>query len=177
VSAGRVAACLAVLAGLLVGGGPAWASLTEAPWTGRVSWVSDGDTLWLQAVSGGKPVKVRILGIDAPEGCQAGGAEATARLLALVKRRQLQAFPSGSDDYGRVLARLELDHVDIGRQLVLEGLAWSYRFKQDPGPYATEEAQARAARRGLHQQPQALRPRDFRRQHGPCVAPIQPSTP
>jgi micrococcal nuclease len=177
VSAGRRAACLAVLAGLLVGGGPVRASLTDAPWTGRVSWVSDGDTLWLQPLSGGKPVKVRILGIDAPEGCQAGGGEATARLLALVRRRQLQAFPSGSDDYGRVLARLELDHVDIGRQLVLEGQAWSYRFQHDPGPYAKEEVQARAAGRGLHQQAQAQRPRDFRRQHGPCVAPLQPSAP
>jgi micrococcal nuclease len=165
----RGVATLAVLAGV----GLAQAGLTDTPWTGRVSWVSDGDTLWLQPLSGGQPVKIRILGIDAPEGCQAGGAAATARLLVLVKRRELQAFPQGVDDYGRVLARLELDHVDVGRQLVLEGQAWSYRYRQGPGPYAAEEAQARTARRGVHQHAQAQQPRDFRRQHGPCERPAQ----
>lgn len=141
------------------------------PWQGLVTWVSDGDTLWLRPVSGGKPVKVRILGIDAPEGCQAGGSAATAVLLSLVRHRVLQVLPSGRDDYGRLLARLQQDDQDVGRQMVLGGQAWSYQFKGHPGPYAVEEAQARVARKGLFKDAQAQQPRAFRRAHGPCVRP------
>ena len=168
--AGHVAFLAAGLA-LVTCGMAASAASDQTPWTGQVTWVSDGDTLWLRPRSGGEAVKVRILGIDAPEGCQAGGAAATAALLALVRRQPLVVFPTGHDDYGRLLARLERDHLDIGRQLVLTGQAWSYHFRGDPGPYAAEEAQARAARRGVFEDAQALPPREFRRQHGPCRRP------
>ncbi|MEO8124693.1 MAG: hypothetical protein ABI633_11650, partial [Burkholderiales bacterium] len=43
---------------------------------GVVRYVIDGDTLVLQLDAGaGKPIKLRLLGLDAPEICQASGVE------------------------------------------------------------------------------------------------------
>jgi micrococcal nuclease len=162
------------LAGAVAWCGPLWAAETSpglTPWPGRVTWVTDGDTLWLQPLAGGQAVKIRILGIDAPEGCQAGGSASAAALWTLVRYRVLKVLPSGRDNYGRLLAGLRLGEQDIGRQMVLDGQAWSYRFKGDPGPYAAEEALAQRARRGLHLDGQALLPRRFRQDHGPCALP------
>lgn len=41
----------------------------------RVTRVSDGDTIWVQPLSGGRYRKLRLDGLDAPEICQLGGAE------------------------------------------------------------------------------------------------------
>ena len=45
-----------------------------------VTYVNDGDTLWVRPVRGGPRLELRLLGIDAPERCQAFGAEARQAL-------------------------------------------------------------------------------------------------
>ncbi len=52
--------------------------------------------------------------------------------------------------------------------MVREGYAWSTTFRGKAGPYARQEAQARAARRGLWAMPGALDPRSFRKRFGRC---------
>lgn len=136
--------------------------------TGRASYVSDGDTLWVRPADGGRPMKLRLHGLDAPETCQAGGAEAKDALKRLVDKQALQVETFGKDVWGRTLARISIDHHDLGARLVQDGHAWSDAFRDDPGPYATEEAAARRAHRGLFAQAKPERPRDFRRSHGPC---------
>jgi micrococcal nuclease len=137
-------------------------------WRGTVTRISDGDTLWLRPAHGGKPVKVRIDGIDAPEICQAGGRAARKALAAHVSGRRLDVFVRGQDDYGRTIAALELDGGDVAGWMVSQGHAWAYGFGRDDGPYAARQAAARAAERGLFADRMALEPRLFRRQHGPC---------
>ncbi len=136
---------------------------------GVVTRVSDGDTLWLRPQGGGRPVKLRVQGIDAPELCQPWGRESHDRLRELVLARAVRVVEGPYDDHGRRLGRLLRGDVDIGAQLVREGLAWSYRWRSHPGPYAVEERAARAARRGLFADPAAMTPRAFRRAHGPCT--------
>jgi endonuclease YncB( thermonuclease family) len=147
----------------------ACAALPCAALDGVVTRVSDGDTLWVRPLGGGKPRKLRLQGIDAPERCQAWGREASEHLAALVMGRQVQALEGPVDDHGRRLVRLMRGDLDVGAQLVREGHAWSHRFRHDPGPYAAEEREARLARRGLFADPAAVPPRQFRRQHGPCT--------
>jgi micrococcal nuclease len=137
-------------------------------WRGTVTRVSDGDTLWLRPAHGGKPVKVRIDGIDAPEICQAGGRASRKALAARVSGRRLEVFTRGRDDYGRTVAALELDGEDVAGWMVSQGHAWAYGLGRDEGPYAARQAAARAASRGLFSDRMALEPRLFRRQHGPC---------
>lgn len=138
------------------------------PWQGTVTRVSDGDTLWVRPAAGGKPVKVRIAGMDAPEICQAGGRAARKVLAARVQGRRLGVIARGQDDYGRTIAALELDGEDVAGWMVNQGHAWSYGLDRDGGPYAAQQAHAQAAARGLFADRAALAPRLFRKRHGPC---------
>ncbi len=141
---------------------------------GKVSHVSDGDTLWVQPDGGGAPRKIRLDGIDAPELCQPGGVASRQALEQAALNRRVEVRVRRHDDYGRELARVQVGHQDLGAQMVREGQAWSYRWRRNPGPYAAEEAQARQARRGLFATAASPeRPRDFRQRHGPCPAPTR----
>lgn len=136
--------------------------------SGKVTYVSDGDTIWVRPDSGGAPRKLRIEGIDAPEICQTGGEASRSSLEQRALSRQVEVKIRRNDHYGRALAHIGLDGNDLGSQMVLAGQAWSYRWRRDPGPYAAEEALARQARRGLFARDQPELPHDFRRRHGSC---------
>lgn len=140
----------------------------QSSWQGAVTYVSDGDTLWVQPAHGGMPRKIRIDGIDAPEVCQRHGDEAREVLARHVLGQTVLVSARRQDDYGRWLARLSLHGQDVGRWLVLRGHAWSYRYRRSGGPYAAEEAQARSHRQGLWQQVRPMPPRVFRQRHGSC---------
>ncbi len=163
---GMKRACgLLLLLGLLV---PAAAQALTSSWTGTVTHVSDGDTLWVRPQQGGAPRAVRIDGIDAPELCQAHGETARAALVAHVLGQRVQLRVRRHDDYGRALARVRLHGQDVGAWLVSRGHAWSYRYRTQTGPYVQQESEARAHRLGLFRQARAELPREFRRRHGPC---------
>lgn len=51
-------------------------SVAAWAWSGVVTHVSDGDTVWVEPTQGGEAQKIRLLGIDAPEICQAWGPQA-----------------------------------------------------------------------------------------------------
>lgn len=135
---------------------------------GIVSHVTDGDTLWVRPAAGGEAVEIRLLDLDAPEGCQLFGPESKQALRARLLREPVRVRTRGRDDYGRQLARVEHRREDVGAWLVRNGYAWSMTFKGKPGPYARFEAQARGERRGLWGLPGALDPRSFRKRFGRC---------
>ena len=137
-------------------------------WQGVVTFVSDGDTLFVRPALGGKPVKIRMDGLDAPEICQAYGQASRQALQNRLMGQTVSVDGRRRDDYGRVLARIRWQQTDVAEWMVREGHAWSYRYRRDAGPYALQEAQARAARRGLFGEAGPLQPRDFRKRHGPC---------
>jgi micrococcal nuclease len=137
-------------------------------WSGVVTFVVDGDTVHVRATPNADPRSVRIQGIDAPESCQPYGQAATRALKAIALGRTVTVSTYQKDDYGRDLAVLYLGREDIGQRMVSAGHAWSYRFKQNPGPYAAQERQAKQARSGLFSDSSAEYPGKFRRRHGPC---------
>jgi len=141
---------------------PAWA------WDAKVTHITDGDTLWVRPGQGGKPVKIRVEGVDAPEICQAGGQAARAALADRLVGRTVAVSARRHDDYGRTVAAIHLDGEDIAGWMVSQGHAWSYRFRRDGGPYLTQQHEAQSARRGLFADPAALPPRVFRKRHGSC---------
>jgi micrococcal nuclease len=144
-----------------------------ADWYGTVTAVVDGDTVRVRPLAGGKPVSVRIDGIDAPEICQTGGKASRLALRARVMNQQVHVLAVAHDDYGRVVARLEIGQQDVGRWLVSQGHAWSYRHRSSAGPYAAEQSHAQGAGLGLFA-PGAggplVYPGDFRRNNGSCFA-------
>ena len=144
----------------------------QETFTGTVTHVTDGDSLWVRPDAGGAPRKLRIDGIDAPEICQSAGVAARATLSQYALRQRVKVTVRRFDDYGRGLARIERSDQDLGAQMVRAGYAWSYRWRRDPGPYAAEEALARRARQGLFAAAEVPEsPRDFRKRHGPCPIP------
>ena len=109
--------------------------------------VSDGDSLRFDAV------RVRIVGIDAPELDQscwrpdgtewACGQAARRHLAGLAARGEVLCAPEGEDEHGRLLARCEVNGEDLGAAMVRGGLAVAY------GRYEPEEAAARSAGSGI----------------------------
>ncbi|HEX7384923.1 MAG TPA: thermonuclease family protein [Burkholderiaceae bacterium] len=131
--------------------------------------VVDGDTLWVRPESGaGRAIDLRLAGIDAPERCQAGGAASRAALASRVLHRRVEVRVRAADAWGRKVARVWVDGADVNRSMVRAGQAWSPGWHGRPGPYAGDEAAARAERRGLFADPAAMPPWRFRRVHGGC---------
>jgi micrococcal nuclease len=138
---------------------------------GKVTRVTDGDSLWLQPAAPAAPVELRLEGIDAPEICQAWGPEARTALSELVLGKEVSVKTTGRDTHGRTLGTVFLGSQNINKTLVQEGHAWSTRYKYDRGPYVADERMARALSRGFNRDGGAMMPRDFRNLNGPCQAP------
>jgi endonuclease YncB( thermonuclease family) len=143
-------------------------ALHAATFRATVSYVTDGDTLWVRRTAGAAPVQLRLLDLDAPETCQAFGPQAKQALRQRVLHRPVVVRTRGKDDYARLLAQVQLREGDLGAWLVRNGYAWSTTFKGRPGPYAALQARAREERRGLWARPAALEPRRFRQRFGRC---------
>ena len=142
--------------------------LRTGSFRGVVSHVTDGDTLWVKPAAGGEAIEIRIVDIDAPEGCQPFGPQARKALAARVLRQPVLVRTRGQDDFHRTLAVVRHRGQDVGAWLVKEGHAWSTSFRGRKGPYEQLEDQARDARRGLWSKPGPMEPRSFRRRHGRC---------
>ena len=121
----------------------------------------EGDTLTVLDAAN-RQQRVRLAGIDAPEKSQPFGTKARDRMAQLAMRQMIELEVSSTDKYGRTLATVQAGGVDVGRQLVTEGLAWHYkRFSNDRG-LADADAQARAARRGLWADRKPIPPWEWR---------------
>jgi hypothetical protein len=79
--------------------------------TGKVVKVADGDTLTL--LVGTEQIRVRLWGIDAPEGAQAFGNRAKQGLSGKVFGRVVQVDDRGKDKYGRTLGIIRLGDINI----------------------------------------------------------------
>ncbi len=139
--------------------------------------VVDGDTLWVVPVGQHTSRKLRLLGLDAPEICQNGGAASRLALEQLINHKRLHIKVDFQDSYGRGLARIRVQEQDLGAVMVQSGQAWSSRWHRSLGPYAKEEAQARRARLGLFADPAAEWPGDFRKRFGSCYPARQEQIP
>lgn len=166
----------------VLGAGPLCASLVASPlavpapaadWPARVHHVVDGDSLWVRPEGGGRRVKLRLRGIDAPEICQPDGRAARDALRALAQGQPVRVTVHARDRFGRAIAdvRRSADGLDLAARMAADGWAWSDDWGHRQGPHAAAQAQARAAGRGLFARPGAERPGDFRRRHGPCGRP------
>jgi len=147
------------------------AKASASVWSGTVTYVVDGDTIRVRPPGGGKPLSVRIEGIDAPEICQAGGTASRDALRRKVQGQRVTVHGRRHDDYGRLLATITLQGEDTGLWMVAQGLAWSYRYRANAGPYASQQRHARAAGVGIFSPSHGaapVYPAQFRRQHGSC---------
>jgi endonuclease YncB( thermonuclease family) len=111
----------------------------------------DGDTIEIRST------RVRLFGIDAPEGGQACrdesgrgwscGRDSAAALAGLVSGRDVSCRRRDTDRFGRVVAVCVAAGQDLGRRMVLDG--WAVAFRRYSRDYVADEDRARSAGRGL----------------------------
>lgn len=154
-----------------------WSTQAEEQHAGQVvlTRVVDGDTVVVTIDGALEANRVRLLGINAPEADECFGDRATAALAELARPPVAVILTSDrhqreSDRYGRTLAYVSVGEVDLGEALIRGGHATA-RHDRPPvsraGRYASAEAEARAAGRGLWTRcPAAGEPRNSDRSKG-----------
>jgi len=90
----------------------------------RISRIVDGDTVRGYPESGNE-VRVRLTGIDAPEDDQPYGAQSTVALTALVGDGDVEMLVTDVDRYGRIVALLFRDGVNLNREMIASGVPTS----------------------------------------------------
>jgi len=126
--------------------GPAWE-------VARVTRIIDGDTY--EVLVGGQTVRVRLLGVDAPESGQPFGPQASDSARAVLQSRVVRLRRVSTDLYGRTLGNLVLPSfsarpaVRLDSLLVVRGWAWAFDPDHSRALRETQQAAAQASRRGL----------------------------
>lgn len=134
----------------------------DKSWSGKCVGVSDGDTI--KVLHGGKPVKIRLYGIDCPERYQDFGQRAKQFTSEMVFGKVVKVQQVATDRYGRTVAWVFVDGNSLNKELVRVGLAWWYRSHapKDKDLKRFEE-KARKAKVGLWSQPHPVPPWKFRK--------------
>jgi endonuclease YncB( thermonuclease family) len=132
--------------------------------TGKVIEVNDGDELTIFNLN--RPVRIRLIGIDAPEQDQAFGAAAKQHLSDLVLEKVVVVEYSGIGSHSSLIGRVLLNALDINAQMVRDGAAWFYpdlsRLNDTQREiYYQSELAARGEKRGLWQNDGAVAPWEF----------------
>ncbi|OGS91595.1 MAG: hypothetical protein A2061_10080 [Gallionellales bacterium GWA2_59_43] len=131
--------------------------------TAEVIAVLDGDTLLVSR--GGKPVKLRLAEIDAPEKAQPYGTASQKSLAELAMGKQVQVESRAVDDYGRIVAMVSVAGLNVNHEQVRRGLAWEYsRFHSNRELIALQR-EAQQARRGLWAGEDVVEPSQWRKLH------------
>jgi len=165
---------VALLVGILVGA--MWfdrANNTAPLLDAVVERVIDGDTL--DVLIDNRPVRLRLIGIDAPELSQANGRDVKQFLASLIEGKPVRVALENNDKYGRSLAEVFVTTMDptshqqsdtsVNAFLVRTGRAWAYRYQGEVqySAYGDLEADARAKKRGLWVDSDAVEPWQWRK--------------
>lgn len=132
-------------------------------WTGKVVGITDGDTITV--LRDRAEVKIRLHGIDTPEKKQPFGQAAKKATAQLTAGKIVDVDETDTDKYGRTVAIVTADSVNVNRTLVKNGYAWVYRkyCKQDfCNDWLDLEEKAKTARLGLWRDTNPEPPWDWR---------------
>ena len=124
--------------------------------------VQDGDSLTVMRER--RRVRVRLIGIDAPEGKQAYGDESRDSLAALCRKKNASITWTKKDSHKRLLGRVTCSGVDANAEQVRRGLAWASPLARDRELNGLQDT-ARRARKGLWADAAPTAPWKWRRAH------------
>ena len=131
----------------------------------RVVSITDGDTLVV--LRDKQQVRIRLHGIDSPEGAQPYGTRTRQFTGELAHQRDVTVVVRGYDRYGRVVAEIILpDGRNLNHEIVRAGFAWWYRqYARGDETLEQLEREARDARRGLWADSSPVPPWEWRKEH------------
>jgi micrococcal nuclease len=141
----------------------------------KVTHVTDGDTVHV-AANGGK-IKIRLVGIDAPETSkkknqtdQPFSRKSTKYLTSLVFNKHVDLKSCGTDRYGRILGVIFVGEKNVNLEMVKAGLSEVYRGRPAKGfdvkPYWNAENEANKAGIGIWSLgDKYISPKEWRKMH------------
>jgi endonuclease YncB( thermonuclease family) len=140
-------------------------SVEAATLFGRVIEVNNGDVITVFNLN--RPVRIKLLAVDAPEAGQPFGDVAKKHLSELVYDKSVLVEYSGIASDSSLVGRVMLNNTDIGAQMIRDGAAWFDASSQDRlsasdrEVYQQSEQAARNEHRGLWQTPNPVAPWEF----------------
>jgi len=135
-------------------------------WQVKVVGISDGDTI--KVLYNGKQEKIRLYGIDCPEGFQDFGKKAKKFTSAAVFGKTVSVKPIDTDRYGRTVGIVIYagGTMNLNAELIRAGYAWVYlQYCKRPECKMWEfiEVTARDEKNGLWSMPNPVPLWEFRR--------------
>ncbi|RYZ59833.1 MAG: micrococcal nuclease [Chitinophagaceae bacterium] len=125
--------------------------------------ISDGDTFRLLTPDK-KTVRVRLHGVDAPEKGQDFGTQARQVLSELVFSKEVRIEQKDKDRYGRIVAIVYSNGINVNEELLRRGMVWHYKEYDKSPAWAALEQKARQSKTGLWRQPSPTPPWQFRKE-------------
>ena len=128
-------------------------SATAGTLFGTVKEIDDGDTITIICLT--RPLRVRLMGIDAPNKKQAYAETARQHLSDLILNKLVVVEYTGLGDHALIVGKVFLKEMDVGAQMIRDGVAWydktfdSMLLENQRQMYAECETAARAEHRGL----------------------------
>ena len=155
------------------------------PFEATVTDVHDGDTIKVAVAGEPDKIEIRLYGIDAPEikvstktvngkrvetkydkGSQPYGFTSRAMLSQLVYGKKVTVITeTNAKTYGRTVARIKCDGVDINTKMVQIGAAhWYEQYAKNDTQLQSAQTKAKSAKLGIWSDPNAIAPWEFRKQ-------------
>jgi endonuclease YncB( thermonuclease family) len=131
--------------------------------TTKVIVVLDGDTVLVRRAGG--QVKIRLAEIDAPEKAQTFGETSKRSLSGMVLGKQVRVASQAVDQYGRLVAHLNVNGLDVNAEQIRRGMAWEYSNFHNNQALIALQNEAKQAPRGLWAQSNPTPPWEWRKQH------------
>lgn len=133
---------------------------------GTVTEIDDGDTITIICLK--RPLKVHLMGIDAPAKEQAYADVSRQHLSDLILNKLVVVEYSGLGDNALIVGKVFLKEMDVGAQMIRDGVAWYDRTfdtmlsESQRQTYAACELAARTEHRGIWQDRNPLPPWEFK---------------
>lgn len=134
----------------------------DAQVTGKVTYVTDGDTFYLLSSDHVK-YTVRVAEIDCPEKTQAYGLEAKSFTMKEILGKLVVIEGVEKDRYGRQIARVKYEGKDLSEELLKAGYAWHYKAYSKSDVLAAMELLAKQKRFGLWVDQEPVAPWEYRK--------------
>jgi len=128
---------------------------------GKAVAITDGDTFTLLDADN-KQIKIRLHGIDCPEGGQDFGNRSKQHLSQLIFSKEVVVDNKGLDRYGRTIGIVYLDSLNVNEEMLRSGMAWHFKRYDKNKYWAGLEIEAREKKLGLWFQENPTAPWDWR---------------
>ena len=125
--------------------------------------VMDGDTVFVK--TGPFKAKLRLVNIDAPEKDQSFGPQSRESLQSLIGGKVIQVESKAVDKFGRTIALIRVEGLNVNEEQVRRGMAWAYSRSREGLNYVKLQSEAQHAKRGLWHEANPQPPSQWRKLH------------